>query len=507
MVIPHELEARILRLHHAEKWSTGTIASQLGVHHTVVERVLAKSGLPTPKPARPSKLDPYVAFIEATLQKYPRLPASRLWWMCRERGCVCSEVHFRRLVAKLRPKPPAEAYLRLRTLPGEQGQVDWGHFGKIRIGRAQRPLLAFVIVLSYSRRLYLRFFLGQHTENFLRGHEAAFLKWGGCPRILLYDNLKSVVLERVGDGARFNPLLSAFSAHWHFEPRPVAVARGNEKGRVERAIRYVRRSFFMARRFRDVDDLNVQAEAWCDGPALERPWPEDRSRTVAEVFEEEKKRLLPVPETGFPTEERREIPVGKTPYVRFDQNDYSLPHELARRTVTVLGSLGKVRILYDAKVVAEHRRSYGKGEQIEDPAHIQALVDHKRHSRKHRGFDRLYRAAPSTRELMRNLAERGENLGAATSRMLRLLAEHGGAALEHAVHTVLQRNVPHPHAVQQILEQTRREAGRRPRILVELPPDPRVRDLAVRPHPLASYDQLTQDDRTASGEEDTNDRS
>ena len=113
--------------------------------------------------------------------------------------------------------------------------------------------------------------------NFLRGHEAVFHAWGGLPRVLLYDNLKSAVLERQGDAIRFHPLLLAFAAHYRFEPRPVAVARGNEKGRVERTIRYIRDSFFAARTWHDLDDLNAQAEAWCLGPAADRPCPEDPS--------------------------------------------------------------------------------------------------------------------------------------------------------------------------------------------------------------------------------------
>ena len=134
------------------------------------------------------------------------------------------------------PELRKSGYLRLRTLPGEQAQVDWGHFGYAQIGRAKRPLMAFVMVLSWSRQIFLRFYLNQRMASFLRGHVAAFNAWGALPRMLLYDNLKSAVLERRDDAIRFHPTLLALSAHYHFEPRPVAVARGNEKGRVERAI-------------------------------------------------------------------------------------------------------------------------------------------------------------------------------------------------------------------------------------------------------------------------------
>jgi transposase len=158
--------------------------------------------------------------------------------------------------------------------------VDWGHFGHLTIGRARRPLMAFVMVLSYSRQIFLRFFLDARLESFLRGHVGAFTAWQGCPRVLLYDNLKSAVLERQGDAIRFHPTLLAFAAHYHYEPRPVAVARGNEKGRVERAVRYVRDGFFAARQFADVDDLNAQAAAWCAGTAADRACPEQQTLSV-----------------------------------------------------------------------------------------------------------------------------------------------------------------------------------------------------------------------------------
>ena len=116
------------------------------------------------------------------------------------------------------------------AFPGEQGQVDWGHFGHLEIGRARRPLMAFVMVLSYSRQIFLRFFLDARMENFLRGHVAAFAAWGGVPRVLLYDNLKSAVLERRGDAIRFHPTLLGFAGALPLtSPGPVAVARGNEK--------------------------------------------------------------------------------------------------------------------------------------------------------------------------------------------------------------------------------------------------------------------------------------
>lgn len=157
--------------------------------------------------------------------------------------------------------------------------MDWAHFGKIQIGQATRTLWAFVMVLSWSRAIFLRFYISAAMSSFLRGHVDAFAAFAGVPRVLLYDNLKSAVLERAGQAIVFNPTLLELCAHYRYEPRPVAVARGNEKGRVERAIRYVRDNFFAARSWSSLDDLNEQAHAWTHGPALERKWRDDRTRS------------------------------------------------------------------------------------------------------------------------------------------------------------------------------------------------------------------------------------
>lgn len=490
MIAP-ELEAQILRLFHVEKWPPNTIADQLDVHHNVVERVLEQQGLVRLARQAPTSIaEPYLPFMVQTLEKYPRLCASRLFAMVKERGYPGGPDHFRHLVARYRPRRPAEAFLRLKTLPGEQAQVDWGYFGRILVGRALRLLMAFVMVLAWSRRIFLRFFFDQKTESFLHGHVAAFHSFGGCPRVVLYDNLKSVVLERRAEAIRFNPKLLAFAAHYRYEPRPVAVARGNEKARVERAIGYIRTAFFAARRFTDLDDLNQQAQAWCEGAASDRPCPEERSLTVRQAFSREREYLLPLPETPFCTDERREVRVGKTPYVRFDGNDYSVPHTAVRRTLTLVASLEGVRILDGNELLCTHPRSYDRDQQIEDPAHIETLAAEKRQARRHRGMDRLHQAAPSTEALFLAAAERGTNLGSLTGRLLRLLDAYGPQALERAVAAALVAGSPHLAAVRQLLEQQQKAEGKAPPLAPALPDDPRIRDLHVQPHSLDTYDAL-----------------
>jgi transposase len=491
MTIPPELEAQILRYYHVEKWRIGTIARQLRVHPETVARVLAQAGLPRiGPPQRPSKIDPYLPFIREMLARFPTLTASRLHAMACERGYRGGPSRFRAVIACHRPRPKAEAYLRLRTLAGEQAQCDWAHFGHIMTGRARRPLMAFVMVLSFSRQIFLRFFLDARMENFLRGHLGAFAAWNGIPRIILYDNLRSAVLERHGDAIRFNPALLEFAGHYRYEPRPVAVARGNEKGRVERGIRYVRLAFFAARTFADLDDLNAQADAWCRGQAADRRCPEDQTRSVAEVFAEEASMLLKQPDNPYPVVERVAVKVGKTPYVRFDLNDYTVPHTHVQRTLTVLADPDRLRIVEGQAIVASHPRSYDKGEQIEDPAHLQALVDWKRQARRHRATDRLTQAAPASRTLLVRAAERGSNLGSITASLIQLLERYGANQLEAAILDALERDVPHPNAVRLALERRRDDRRQDPPVTLTLPAHVRARDKTVQPHSLDTYDQL-----------------
>ncbi len=489
MAIDKEIESKILRYHFVEKWRTGTIATQLGIHHSTVDRVLAHAGLPkVERTRRASIIDPYLPFIIDTLREFPTLTAARLYEMSKQRGYPGGKSLFRQRISELRPRKQPEAYLRLKTLPGEQAQVDWGSFGHIQIGEARRPLMAFVMVLSWSRQIFLRFYLNQQMESFLRGHVAAFEAWQGLPKVLLYDNLKSAVLERQGDAIRFHPTLLALSAHYRFEPRPVAVARGNEKGRVERAIRYIRDNFFAGRHWHTLDELNTQAERWCQGVSADRVCPEDRTLTVREAFLQEQVSLLHLPGNPFDTHERQPVRAAKTPYIRFDLNDYSIPHHCVQKSLSVSADLERLQILDGDKCIAEHLRSFGKGEQIEQEGHINALWLEKTHARLHRGQDRLSQASAHAQTLLQLSAERGHVIKTTVRLLNQLLDDYGRDELHVALGEALNHQSPYPAAVQHILECRRDEQHRPPPLAVAVPA--KVRHYSVKRARLADYDTL-----------------
>jgi transposase len=491
MTIDAELRARIRRLFYAEHWRVGTIAAELGVHHDTVTAAVETHRFIRPgAQIRSTLLDPFKPLIAETLEAHPRLRATRLFEMLRDRGYAGSVVQLRRYITTMRPRR-AEAYLRLETLPGEQAQVDWGNFGKIQIGDARRVLSCFVLVLSWSRAVFARFALDQTLESFLRGHVLAFAALGGVPREILYDNLKSVVLERVGDHIRFHPRVLDLAGHYHFAPKPCAPYRGNEKGKVERYIQYLRHSFFAARRYTSVDELNAQLARWIDDIAHARRVPGDPAgRTVAEALAEERARLLPLPMHPIECDRVQPVASGKTPYVRFDLNDYSIPHTLVRRPLTLVASETEVRILDGEAEVARHARSYDRARRVEAPAHIAELAREKRRAHELRGRDLLRSVCKHADAMLAALAERGDNIGGHTARLMQLLERYGAADLDRALREALDRGALGAASVVHILDQRGRARRAPPPLPVVISDDPRVRDLRVTPHSLADYDAL-----------------
>ena len=487
-----ETQAHIRHLFFAEHWKIGTIAQQLGVHPDAVRHALQTDSFHREQALRPCITDPYVEFVRETLKNYPQLRATRIFQMLRDRGYTGSIVQLRRVVARLRPIR-REAFLRLCVFPGEQAQADWAHFGEVRVGRARRRLSCFLITLSYSRALYLEFFFDQTMENFLRGHVHAFQAWSGTPRITLYDNLKSVVLERRGDAILFNPRLLELCGHYHFLARPCQVRAGNQKGRIERAIRYVRESFWAARTFNTLEECNRQALLWRDQIAHQRPWPGDDSRTVAQAFEEEQSRLLPLPEHPFPTDLVCAVQSKKTIYIRFDLNDYSIPPHAVGRPLTLVASDSQVRILDGTEELACHHRFYDRGQLVLDPTHQQELLQEKKARGSTPGV-RLEQAVPESGALLEAAFARGESTHSQTAQLLKLLDTYGPAELREAIREALEHGTPRVSSVAFLLRKYQRSRQRRAPAPVDLSQHPELAALDMQPQNLEVYDELTKQD-------------
>ena len=488
-MISAETRAQIRHWFFAEHWKIGTIAQALRIHPDTVRHAIESDRFHRAQTLRACLTDAYVPFIRQVLDQHPRLRATRIYQMIHERGYQGSVIQLRRVVATLRPIHK-EPFLRLHAFPAEEGQVDWAHFGEVRVGRARRRLSCFVITLSYSRALYLEFFFDQTLENFLRGHVHAFAAWSGTPRVILHDNLRSAVLERRGDQVHFHPRLLELCSHYHCLPRPCQVRAANQKGRVERAIRYVRESFWAGRAFTTLSECNRQALVWRDQVAHQRPWPGDNTRTVAEAFAEEQPRLLSLPLHPFNSDVMFAIRPQKTIYVRFDRNDYSIPPEALDRPLTLVASDSMVRILDGTQEIASHLRSYDQQQEILHPPHQQALRQLKRKAFDSTPCGRLAQAAPETETLLDLAFAQGESAGSQTAQLLKLLDLYGATPMRQAIHEALARNTPRASSVAFLLRQ-REQKTSSTRPAVDLSRHPQAQLIDVKPHDLETYDELT----------------
>lgn len=485
------LRAQVHRLAQ-EGWPVGTIAVQLGLHHSTVRRILG-SGTRTPAPEpRPWAIDPWVDFIRTTLAQYPTLTASRVHQMVQARGFGGSAIQVRRVIRErgLRPQAPTEAFFRLRMLPGEQAQVDWAHLGRIRVGSVERPVWGLVVVLSYSRGLHVFFSHEQAMGAVLRGHVEAFEHFGGIPRKLAYDNMKTVVLERAGDAIRFHPHLLELCTHYVFEPIPCRPRRPTEKGRVERAIRYLRDSFLAGRTFADLADYRAQFEHWRSHVAYARPWPDDRARTIGQLLDEERRLLQPLPVHAFDTDIARAVVARKQPYVCFGANRYSIPAERVGRPLTLVIGVDSIRILDGTSVVAEHPRCWDRDQTIECQEHLQGLLDTKPRARTLQGRARLLRDVPIAEVLLQKLARDQELLGPQVAQLLRLLDRHGSHALDLAIEQAIERGTPRATSVAWLLQRTGEPEPSRSLPADALPDHPGVRETHITNHSLENYDAL-----------------
>jgi transposase len=481
-----ELEAEIARLFYAEHWRVGTIAMQLRTHPDVVRRVLGIGAPRTPMQLRPRLVDPYREFIDDTLRRYPKLRATRLHDMLRVRGFRGAVRTLREYVAVVRPKPRREVYLSTETMPGEQAQVDWAYVDKIPVPGGERALWLFVMVFAYSRALWAEFVLDLSVHSLTRSLVRASTWFGGSTRQWLFDNPKTVVVERVGTAVRFHPTLLALCAAMRVEPRLCAVARPEHKGKVERAIRYLRDRFLAGRRILGVADGNRALRGFLDDIAHQRAHPVQHERKVADVLGDEKPRLLALPDPLPVTDFLEPVQPDTQAFVRFDSNRYSVPTELAERVLTLVADDRSVRLVDGKTTIAEHARAWGKKQVIEKAEHRVALVAERKAAAQLKGRDRLRAVAPTFDRVVEKWTATGGSLAVRVTRAIKLLDLYGDDVFAAAVADVVERGLADLGALAMACEQHRKD--RRRAVPVELVLPEHLDDADVIPHDLERYD-------------------
>lgn len=489
MTASADLECEILRLHYAEHWPVGTIATQMAIHADVVRRVLGHRSSPDPTQVfrRSSMMEPYSAFIEDTLKQFPSLRATRLYDMLRERGFTGSPRTVRTYVAGVRPRAPAEAFVRIETLPGEQAQADWAHVGRLAVPGGERALWLFLVVLGHSRAMWGELVFDLSVESLCRSLTRAVAFFQGVPRQCLFDNPKTVVLERQGDAARFHATLLGLCARLHMQPRLCGVRKPEQKGKVERAIRFLRERFFAGRHILDIATGNAELLRFIREIAHERPHPRLTDRKVAEVFEEERRALLPLPDPLPSTETARPAFVDKSASVRFDTNLYSVPPEHVGQTLALAVDDRELRVLEGGREVARHARSFGRHQVIEDSRHRAAILAAKPGAHEVKGRDRLRAICPRIDELLARCIRDERLTGAFISRLARLLDLYGDRVFKGAIEDVLDRGGSDIKTIVVACERRRKAESQPVPVEVELPAH--IPDREVIPHSLENYDE------------------
>jgi transposase len=434
-----EIWAEIRRRYYVEGLSQRRIAKFMKICPKTVHRAIKMEHY-CPKKTRihkkASKLDGYKQDIAEFLEEFKEITGKRILEKLKKRGYTGGSSILQEYLYKIR-KTKRTAYLRLTTLPGEQAQVDWADCGTIKIGEHSRKLSCFVMVLSYSRMIYLEFTLSQRIEDFLRCHINAFRFFGGVSKGILYDNLKSVVLARSGREIRFNPKFEAFRGHYMFESIACNVRAAHEKGRVERSIGYIRQSFLNGRNFKSYTDLKYQSIEWRNHTANVRIHGTTHKRPV-DLYPLDKKDLLVLPENDYDTDIIESVKSSRDCYIKFDTNSYLVPYEYAgRQGLTLRASPDKVSIYDNAAFIAYHQRSYEKYISIKNPQYEEELLRQKKKARASQRRDHFSILGEECAKYLQGMVASELNLNHHMEKIFQLIEIYGKTevlgAVDHAL--------------------------------------------------------------------------
>ena len=490
-------EAR--RLYFVEHWTVNTIATALGIHRDTVSRALGSfsprqeqeldvkfaTKLRTPKA---HMLDEFFDFIERTLKEHPSLTTTRLTDMLKERGFEKTHYVVRRYIKKhnLRPQPRKTAFLRLNPMKGEQAQVDWAQVGELNVTGGKRKLWLFIMTLSWSRASWGELVFDLTADSLQRSLARAAEYFGGNTRQWLFDNPRTIVTARHGDAVQFHPLLIETASHFLVSPRLCNPYSPQEKGRVERTIRYWRDRFFAGRFVRSIESGNEELLNFIENIANKRPHPTFKERKVEEIFEEERLALIPLPEHNVDTDVVKPAKVDKTAFIRFDRNEYSTPPQYVRETLLVVANDKRVKVVRDGKCIAEHKRCWGKGQILELPRHREELLKRKKSGRDLKGRDRLRFYVEDIDRLYERWAENGRSMGSMTARTGKVLDEYGPEVFKEAIDRILKEGTHDPSRIRVVCEEIRCSTGEKPTQVPVFGANVPERD--VVPHDLGGYD-------------------
>jgi len=442
--------------HLREKTLTaGQIATELQLDERTVRAWMDEERYQPRKTAkRSSKLDAYRCEITRMLQEHS-LTAQQILQRIRENGYTGGYSILKELVRVIRP-PRQEAFLTLAFAPGECAQVDWGYAGNVPVGNTMRRLSFFVMVLCYSRKLYLEFTLTERLEQFLSCHRNALHYFGGAPEKVMVDNLKSAVLSHpLGHPAQYHPRFLDFAAHYGFEVKACNVRKPNEKGRVENAVGYVKKNFLSGLELKDLPSVQTAGRLWLEEVANRRIHATTR-RAPAEMFKEETLRALPA--AGLYDAGVIKDTVATAQFrVAFDGNRYSVPAEYAAHRVNLRIYADRLVIYHAGKLIAEHLRSYQRGQDVFNPDHEKELLLQRRRGRDQRIYQRFLQLTPQADDYYRQLSEHRMNPKHHVGRIVALSEIYGTEKVARAIQDATEFGAYSSEYIANILEQRERK--------------------------------------------------
>jgi transposase len=495
-----ELWLEIRRLFHRDRVARRAIARRLGVDVKTVRRALRSQQPPgtAARGRRASILDPYKPRVRALLEEHPDLSAVRILEEIRKDGYPGQITVLRMYLAGLRERKRT-AFLKLAFAPGDAAQVDWGHCGMIEEAGHTRRLSVFAMVLCHSRMLSVTFTLSQSLDELLRGHQQAFQSFGGCPSRVMYDNMRTVVLSRAADRIRFHPRFLDFAAHYLIKPVLCRPGQPQEKGRIERAIGYIKRNFLAGRSFGGLRDLNAQAQRWLDEVANVRLHGTTHKRPV-DLFEEEKPLLAPLPARPYDTRILRPVLVSPDARVAFETNTYTVPPDDVGKRMVLRASEREVRVYCGDREVARHVRSFGRHEDVIDPAHVRAVLKRKTRATASALLARFLSLGVMAKAYVEGMVERQLQLALHVKRLVGLLDLYGKPEMTLALERALDYGAFGYHYVQHILLEGRRREDRPPPAPLLFPNKPEIEALSLPETDLGRYDCLLERDREEGGD-------
>jgi transposase len=414
-----------------------------------VEQFRPRVGVP-----RASKLDTFKGQIVRWLDVHP-YSTQQIFQRLREAGYEGGLTIVKDYVHRIRPRPQ-EAFLKLQFAAGDCAQVDWGEYGAINVGATRRRLSFFLMVLCYSRRMYLEFTVSQTMEFFLACHENAFAAFGGVPSRLMVDNLKSAVLQRlVGAAPVFNPKYLDFSRHWGFEIAPCNVRAGNEKGRVENGVGYVKKNLLAGLELPEFAAMQPAATLWVDTVANVRIHRETHQRPI-DRFEDERAHLRALNPAGFDLARVCTVRASKQFRVPFDSNHYTVPSRYAGQRLTLKAHADRVCIYEREQLVARHPRSMDRHKDIEDPDHARQLLVQRKSAREQRLLVQFLALSPRAQAYREGLEAKRVNARVHLRKILALAELHGKDAVARALDDGLELQAFSAEYIANILAARRR---------------------------------------------------